>query len=205
MLPQNCVQQSSRFLQPCPSTPSTCSTTLQAGRELVGQKPLHFPHYSRQKGFWMDELQPLKSVYCLTVVKPETYATHKQLFFFFNYTINTCWASSLVGANTSAWVSLRSISNCCRMEIANVAVLPVPDWAWAITSYPKKSRIHVYCSHTGHSRLVLFHSLWNKWSALQVLSISGQPRKMVYHHITCSIEIKNTCKRRNKRSIIFTF
>lgn len=30
----------------------------------------------------MDELQPLKSVYCLTVVKPETYATHKQLFFF---------------------------------------------------------------------------------------------------------------------------
>ena len=34
-----------------------------------------------------------------------------------------CWASSLVGASTSAWVSLNSISNCCRMEIANVACL----------------------------------------------------------------------------------
>lgn len=105
---------------------------------------------------------------------------------FLNYTINTCWASSLVGANTSAWVSLNSISNCCRMEIANVAVLPVPDWAWAITSYPKKSRIHIYRSHIKPSLLVhTMYSIWNmnyaqiiKWSAIR-FSISGQSRKMI--------------------------
>lgn len=25
----------------------------------------------------------------------------------------------------------------CRMEMLNVAVLPVPDWAWAMTSRPE--------------------------------------------------------------------
>lgn len=99
-----------------------------------------------------------------SVVKPETYATRKQFFFFLNYTINTCWASSLVGANTSAWVSLNSISNCCRMEIANVAVLPVPDWAWAITSYPKKSRIHIYRSHMKLS--LLLHTMYSSWNMI---------------------------------------
>lgn len=81
---------------------------------------------------------------------------------FWNYAINTCWASSLVGANTSAWVSLNSISNCCRMEIANVAVLPVPDWAWAITSYPKKSRIHIYRSHKLPLLLHTMYSIWHR-------------------------------------------
>lgn len=105
-----------------------------------------------------------------TVVKPETYATRKQ---FLNYTINTCWASSLVGANTSAWVSLNSISNCCRMEIANVAVLPVPDWAWAITSYPKKSRIHIYRSHI--KSLLLLHTMYSSWN-INYAHISDQQR-----------------------------
>lgn len=119
-------------------------------------------------------------------LKPMQHAS-SFFFCFFNYTINTCCASSLVGANTSAWVSLNSISNCCRMEIANVAVLPVPDWAWAITSYPKKSRIHIYRSHIKPSLLVYtMYSIWNmkyaqiiKWSAMSILFISGQSRKMI--------------------------
>jgi hypothetical protein len=28
------------------------------------------------------------------------------------------------------------VSIACKVEIENVAVLPVPDWAWAITSRP---------------------------------------------------------------------
>lgn len=46
----------------------------------------------------------------------------------------TCWASSRVGASTRAWVALRSSSICCRMEMAKVAVFPVPDCACAMTS-----------------------------------------------------------------------
>lgn len=28
------------------------------------------------------------------------------------------------------------MSRLCKIEMENVAVLPVPDWAWAITSLP---------------------------------------------------------------------
>ena len=50
----------------------------------------------------------------------------------------TCWANSLVGAKIKAWHSLIFKSNCCKIAIENVAVLPVPDCAWAITSRPFK-------------------------------------------------------------------
>lgn len=50
----------------------------------------------------------------------------------------TCWANSLVGAKMSACVSFRLISILWRMEMTKVAVFPVPDWAWAITSWPRK-------------------------------------------------------------------
>lgn len=33
-------------------------------------------------------------------------------------------------------MSLRVVSKDCRMDIENVAVLPVPDCAWAMTSLP---------------------------------------------------------------------
>ena len=36
-------------------------------------------------------------------------------------------ASSLVGDNTNACVSLTCVSRPCRMDIENVAVFPVPD------------------------------------------------------------------------------
>mmetsp|Transcript_16152 Transcript_16152/g.35786 ORF Transcript_16152/g.35786 Transcript_16152/m.35786 type:complete len:200 (-) Transcript_16152:412-1011(-) len=42
-------------------------------------------------------------------------------------TLTICWASSLVGASTSAWQSLTSLFSFCRMPTAKVAVLPVPD------------------------------------------------------------------------------
>lgn len=45
-----------------------------------------------------------------------------------------CWASSRVGARTRAWHSRSEVSMRWRIEMAKVAVLPVPDWAWAITS-----------------------------------------------------------------------
>lgn len=47
-----------------------------------------------------------------------------------------CCASSLVGASTSAWQFSFEISICSKIAMAKVAVLPVPDCAWAITSYP---------------------------------------------------------------------
>ena len=50
-------------------------------------------------------------------------------------TLLICWANSLVGARMTAWHwgDLGSIS--CKTPIENVAVLPVPDWAWAIVSF----------------------------------------------------------------------
>ena len=54
------------------------------------------------------------------------------------HTVCTCTASSLVGASTRACTSGKPTSICCKIETENVAVLPVPDWAWAITSNPKR-------------------------------------------------------------------
>ena len=50
----------------------------------------------------------------------------------------TCWASSRVGERISAWHSDRSVSILCNTAVEKVAVFPVPDWAWAMTSYPEK-------------------------------------------------------------------
>jgi hypothetical protein len=41
-----------------------------------------------------------------------------------------------VGARIRAWQALMLGSIFWRTEIEKVAVLPVPDWAWAITSLP---------------------------------------------------------------------
>merc|ERR1719244_1260504 len=40
------------------------------------------------------------------------------------------------GARIRAWHSLNPVSIFSKMAMENVAVLPVPDWAWAITSIP---------------------------------------------------------------------
>jgi hypothetical protein len=50
-------------------------------------------------------------------------------------TLFICWASYRVGANMIAWQwgDLGSIS--WSTPIAKVAVLPVPDWAWAMVSF----------------------------------------------------------------------
>ena len=53
-----------------------------------------------------------------------------------SHTFWICWANSLVGAKMSAWHSRMLVSICWRIEIENVAVFPVPDWACAITSRP---------------------------------------------------------------------
>lgn len=55
----------------------------------------------------------------------------------------TCCASSRVGANTSAWQERFAVSSFCRMVTAKVAVLPVPDWAWAMTSQPVAAAVQV--------------------------------------------------------------
>ena len=52
------------------------------------------------------------------------------------FTFWICWASSLVGARIRAWHSLNPVSIFSRIAIENVAVFPVPDCAWAITSSP---------------------------------------------------------------------
>lgn len=49
----------------------------------MGQKPSFPPLLNTKRVLNGYELQPLKSVYCLTVVKLETYATHSWFFFFF--------------------------------------------------------------------------------------------------------------------------
>lgn len=55
-----------------------------------------------------------------------------------NANITFCiWtASSLVGDKHKTWVSRTVRSKDCKIAIENVAVFPVPDWAWAITSRP---------------------------------------------------------------------
>ena len=62
-------------------------------------------------------------------------------FHFFLIEWQTCWANSLVGARTSAWVSLLLRSSFSRIAMEKVAVFPVPDWAWAMTSRPV-NRVH---------------------------------------------------------------
>lgn len=51
-----------------------------------------------------------------------------------NMTLFICWASYRVGAKTMAWHYgfLGSIN--WRTPMENVAVFPVPDWAWAMVS-----------------------------------------------------------------------
>jgi hypothetical protein len=41
-------------------------------------------------------------------------------------TLTICWASSRVGASTSAWHCFTSTSRRCKIPTAKVAVLPVP-------------------------------------------------------------------------------
>ena len=50
-------------------------------------------------------------------------------------TLLICWANYLVGAKTMAWQWGDFGSTNCRTPIANVAVFPVPDWAWAMVSF----------------------------------------------------------------------
>jgi len=50
-------------------------------------------------------------------------------------TLLICWASSRVGAMIMAWHSGDLGSSSWRTPIEKVAVLPVPDCAWAIVSF----------------------------------------------------------------------
>ena len=49
-------------------------------------------------------------------------------------TLWICCANSRVGASTKTWHCGSLASNRCREAMENVAVLPVPDCAWAIVS-----------------------------------------------------------------------
>lgn len=55
------------------------------------------------------------------------------------------WANSLVGARIKAWVWVDEVSMTCKAEMEKVAVLPVPDWAWAIVSLPLVIGIIPHC------------------------------------------------------------
>jgi hypothetical protein len=65
-----------------------------------------------------------------------------------------CWASSRVGARISAWQALTLESIFWRVEIEKVAVFPVPDWAWAITSWPWLCQ-SLYCCGGAQGKLTL--------------------------------------------------
>jgi hypothetical protein len=49
-------------------------------------------------------------------------------------TLLICWASYRVGARMMPWHSGFLLSISWRSPMAKVAVLPVPDWAWAMVS-----------------------------------------------------------------------
>jgi hypothetical protein len=52
------------------------------------------------------------------------------------------------------WVFLRFSSMRWRIAIEKVAVLPVPDWAWAMTSAPEMhGTIALCCIKEGFSKL----------------------------------------------------
>ena len=52
---------------------------------------------------------------------------------------DTWFASSRVGTSTIAWTTLREGSIRCRIGNAKAAVLPVPVWAWPMTSRPSSN------------------------------------------------------------------
>ena len=54
-------------------------------------------------------------------------------------------ASSLVGLRQSTCVSLTVVSIDWRMEMEKVAVFPVPDCAWAMTSRPLMMGLMARC------------------------------------------------------------
>lgn len=56
-----------------------------------------------------------------------------------------CTANSRVGDKHKTCVSLRDVSRLCNIEMEKVAVLPVPDWAWAITSRPLTMGLILRC------------------------------------------------------------
>jgi hypothetical protein len=63
------------------------------------------------------------------------------------------FASSRVGARHSAWVSRRLVSMLWRIEMEKVAVLPVPDCACAIVSWPfRTGRMPICCIADGFSK-----------------------------------------------------
>lgn len=67
-----------------------------------------------------------------------------------------CVASSRVGDKHSTWLSRTVVSNICRIAIENVAVLPVPDCACAITSLPfTMGFIDLCCIAEGFSKPVI--------------------------------------------------
>lgn len=51
-------------------------------------------------------------------------------------TLSVCVASSLVGDSISACTSWTLVSMTWHTEREIMEVLPVPDWAWAMTSRP---------------------------------------------------------------------
>ena len=51
----------------------------------------------------------------------------------------------MVGDKTKTWVLLFVISTLDKAPIVNVAVLPVPDCAWAITSFPEIIGLIAFC------------------------------------------------------------
>jgi hypothetical protein len=54
-------------------------------------------------------------------------------------------ASQLERASSRRAEHERATRTRCRIEIENVAVLPVPDWAWAITSLPLTTGMMARC------------------------------------------------------------
>lgn len=52
-----------------------------------------------------------------------------------------CRDSSLVGATIKPWVWVEAGSMTCRVEIVKAPVLPVPDWAYFISSWLKMTLI----------------------------------------------------------------
>ena len=56
-----------------------------------------------------------------------------------------CWASSRVGARIKAWHCLTVWSIFWRTLMEKVAVFPVPDWAWAMTSWSLRTGMIALC------------------------------------------------------------
>ena len=101
-----------------------------------------------------------------------------------------CWANSRVGPRIRAWVAWSSTSMFWRHEMAKVAVLPVPDWAWAMTSWPlvQGTMARIWIARANVRPWENWATLWKvksglTWRLLETVTVDTTEELLVEAHV----------------------